>query len=256
VRRLAYRCKKTGDAPTLQDAAHSWVALDLDEVERPDAIAADDLPGCALAAVQRLPVAFRATAGIVQATASHGIKPGSRVRLWYWLSRPTTAAELKRWLRGAVDDCTFRTVQPIYTSAPVFGPGVRDHLPVRVALLPGDDAVVVPSSAGLAPPSPRPAPPRPAPNTPGSGRYASRALAGAAVRVKTAPIGNRHATILSEARGLARFIAAGLLTERDVVGTLEAAGQQAGKPVDEIESIIAWAMDNPSRAELPEGIRR
>lgn len=96
----------------------------------------------------------------------------------------------------------------------------------------------------------------PAPNAPGSGRYASRALAGAAVRVKTAPVGQRHATILSEARGLARFIAAGLLTERDVIGTLEAAGQQAGKAAGEIESIIAWAMDNPSRAELPDRARR
>jgi hypothetical protein len=256
VRRLAYVCRKKGDAPTLRDAAHSWVALDMDGVARPDGIAAADLHACGLAAVQRLPVEFHAAAAIVQATASHGIKPGSRVRLWYWLSRRTDGGELRRWLRGAVDDCTFRTVQPIYTAAPVFAAGVRDHLPTRIALLPGGPAVAVPSPAELAPPAPRPPAPMPAPNAPGAGRYASRALASAAVRVQAAPIGNRHATVLSEARGLARFITAGLLTERDVIGTLEAAGQQAGKPADEIASIIAWAMNKPSQAELPQGTHR
>jgi hypothetical protein len=255
VRRLAFTCKKTGDAPTLRDVAHSWVALDLDGVDRPEGVPATDLTGCALAAVQRLPGAFRAAAVIVQATASHGIKPGSRVRLWYWLSRPTTAPELKQWLRGAVDDCTFRTVQPIYTAAPVFAPGAHDHLPERVALLPGQPIVAVPDPAELAPPAPRAAIPMPAVNDAGSGRYASRALASAATRVLAAPEGNRHPTIMSGARGLARFIVARLLTADVVKDTLISAGIDAGKPKEEIESIIIWALDNPSKAALPADVR-
>jgi hypothetical protein len=38
-------------------------------------------------------MAFHGARCIAQATASHGIKPGCRVRLWYWLDRPTTGGE-------------------------------------------------------------------------------------------------------------------------------------------------------------------
>jgi hypothetical protein len=253
VRRLAYQCKKTGDAPTLRDGPHEWVALDLDNVARPEGIAATDLSACGIAAVRRLPPVFHGAAVIVQATASHGIKPGCRVRLWYWLSRPTTGTELKRWLRGHVDDCTFRAAQPIYVAAPVFGPGASDHLPERITLLPGQPVVVVPDPTTLAPPAPRAATLIPTSDRRGSSQYVGGALASAATRVRMAAIGNRHPTILNEARGLARFIKAGLLTKSVVTETLIDAGRDNDKPQDEIEAIITWALDNPSKAPLPEG---
>jgi len=257
VRRLAHRCKRSGDEPTLRDAAHGWLALDLDGVERPAAVPAADLPACATAAIQRLPTAFCAAAVIIQATASHGIKPGSRLRLWYWLSRLTTGSELTRWLRGTpVDVAVFRPVQPIYTAAPVFAPDVHDHLPERITLLPGMPTVTVPTPEALAPPPPRPTPPMPRPTNAGAGAYAFAALANAASRVQQAGIGQRHNTMLREARGLVRFINAGLLTQSVVSETLCGVGISAGMPEAEIEAITAWATDHPSGAALPESVTK
>jgi hypothetical protein len=113
---------------------------------------------------------------------------------------------------------------------------------------------MVPDPAALAPPAPRATIAMPAPDSPGSGQYASRALASAATRVRMAGIGNRHPTILNEARGLARFIKAGLLTEHAVTVTLIGAGEDNDKPRDEIEAIITWALDHPSSTTLPEGV--
>jgi hypothetical protein len=202
-------------------------------------------------------VAFHGTRCIVQASASHGIKPGCRLRLWYWLDRFTTGAELTRWLRRTpADPSVFRTVQPIYTAAPVFAAGVRDHLPKRIMMVQGRPLVPVPSPEALAPPPPRPVAPMPIAGAPGSGGYAAAALNNAAARVQSAPVGQRHGRILREARGLARFINAGLLTLGTVTDTLRGAGAAAGKPEDEIESVIEWAMAHPSGAALPQGVTR
>jgi len=257
VRRLAYPCKNTRDQPTLRPAPHYWLALDVDGLERPKDIPAADLTACATVAVQRLPGAFHGARCIAQASASHGIKPGIRLRLWYWLDRLTSGGELTRWLRGTpADPSVFRAVQLIYTAAPRFAPGVSDHLPQRIIDMPGTAMVPVPSVAALAPPPPRPPMPLPRPGDAGAGRYAFAALTNAAARVQRAGIGQRHATILREARGLARFINAGLLAQSAVTDMLRGAGANAGKPEDEINSLIEWAMDHPSSAALPEGAAR
>ena len=195
VRRLAFPDKKTGDTPTLRPEPHAWVALDLDGVERPVEVPAADLIGCAAAAVQRLPAPFRGARCIVQAPASHGIKPGCRLRLWYWLDRAATDAEMTRWLRGApADSSMFRTVQPIYTAGPVFAPGARDHLPRRIVVTPGSPTVAVPPPEALAPPPPRPAAALPVATAPGSGAYAFAALTHAAARIGQAGMATaRHA---------------------------------------------------------------
>jgi hypothetical protein len=257
VRRLAYPDRRTGELPTLRDMPHEWVALDLDMVERLASVSADDLPACAVAGIERLPGAFHRARCIVQASASHGIKPGSRLRLWLWLDRPTTGAELTRWLRCApVDPAVFRTAQLIYTSAPVFAPGVCDHLAQRIVTLPGNAVVPVPPPTALAPPPPRPPRPMPKPTNAGAGTYAFTALVNAASRVQSAGVGQRHDTILREARSLARFVSAGLLTLNDVRATLRGVGATAGKQESEIDSVISWAMEHPSGAALPEGVIR
>lgn len=255
VRRLAYPDDDTGDEPTLRDASHQWLALDMEGVDRLPEIAATDLARCAMEAIRRLPAAFHGARCIAQATASHGIKPGCRVRLWYWLDRPATGGELTRWLRGTpADPSVFRTVQPIYTAAPVLEVGVRDHLPTRMVMMPGGEVVVVPAPEALRPPPARPAPPLPSPGDTHAARYAYGALRNAASRVRSAGIGTRHEQILREARGLARFVGAGLLTEGAVTDALVGAGSDAGKPVNEIESVIAWALAHPSGASLPESV--
>jgi hypothetical protein len=255
VRRLAFTDKHTGDLPTLRATPHEWVALDLDGLPKPETVPTEDLLGCASVAVQQLPDAFRAARCIVQASGSHGVKPGCRLRLWYWLNRPATDTELKRWLRGVpTDPSVFRTVQPIYTAAPVFECGARDHLPVRLAMLSGAELVAVPPPEILSPPPLWPPAPMPQPSDTRAARYASAALRNAASRILVAGVGHRHDRILQEARGLARFIAAGLLTARTVSEALMSAGCAAGKPKDEIAAVIEWAIAHPSVTALPESV--
>ena len=52
------------------------------------------------------------------------------------------------------------------------------------------------------------------------------------------------------------FVAAGLLTENSLAVVLRSSGQDVGKPEEEIDAIIAWAMEHPSTATLPELDRR
>jgi hypothetical protein len=175
------------------------------------------------------------------------------VRLWYWLSRPATGRELTRWLRHApADPSVFRAAQPIYTAAPVFAPGTGDHLPQRMTVLPGTKVVAVPPLQVIEPAKRVPVRPLPATGATGAARYAFAALTNAAVRIRQAGVGQRHPTILREARGLARFVAAGLLTESTISDVLRSSGQDTGKPEEEIDAIIAWAMEHPSGATLPE----
>lgn len=254
VQRRLYPCEKTGAAPTLREVPHRWVALDLDGLERPDTVLPADLAACASIALQHLPGAFRGVRCIAQATASHGLKSGIRLRLWYWLSRPTSGGELKRWLCDTpVDRSIFGGAQCIYVASPVFETPRTDHLPLRLTELPGADCALVPSPDDLAPP-PRPLPPPRQPITDAMGtRYARAALTSAADRILRAGEGNRHPTIVAEGRGLARLVEAGMLSQADVVAVLCAAAHAAGKEdPHEIASAIAWAFDNPSAAGLPE----
>lgn len=110
------------------------------------------------------------------------------MRLWYWLSRPTSCAELLQWFEGCpIDPATFRPVQPNYTAAPIFPPGTADPLPSRLAMLPGAQAVVkVPAAALLRPVRVVRAMPAIA------GGDASGRFAGLVRTVRNAPEGERH----------------------------------------------------------------
>ena len=252
VRRLAYRDPETGDEPTIREAAHCWLALDMEGIARPADMPPGELAACGALAIQRLPTAFHTARCLIGASASHGLKPGVRLRLWFWLDRPTTGLELKRWLHTApADPAVFLPAQIIYTAAPIFADGARDHLPTRLIARPGIDLVVVPPPDALAPPPRPPCTSLPAPTAGGAGAYAFAALRGATVRVAQAGVGSRHATLIAAARSLARFVAAGLLTEQDVRGALEGAILQAGKQPDEANRAWAWAVAHPSTARLP-----
>jgi hypothetical protein len=140
-------------APTLIEVPRRWIAIDVDRLPRPEWIEPSDLLGCACVAIRKLPIEFHKAAFIVQATASHGIKPGVRLRLWAWLSRPVIGTELKYWMRSApADRSVFGPAQIIYTAAPVFLPGAIDPLPSRLDVIPGDETVTVPSPKLLKPP--------------------------------------------------------------------------------------------------------
>ncbi len=255
VRRLLHPDPETGEMSTLREAPRRWLALDVDGLPLPAGTDPRDLAACAAAALPVLPVELRATACLVQATGSHGVKPGARLRLWFWCDRPVTGIEAARWFRTApVDRSVFRPAQLILTAAPVFAAGVADPLPRRLVLLPGAPTVAVPPPAVLAPP---PAPPRPAPQARalGAGRYALAALTRAVGRVARAPEGARHPTILAEAWGLARLVNARLLGEGDVRRALLAAAECCGVPPKEAEAVVAWALGHRPDAAAGSGAR-
>lgn len=224
VRRLVHPDPDTGEAPTLREVPRRWVALDLDSVPVPAGTDLRDLAACARAVVPRLPRAFRDVSCIVNATASHGIKPGARLRLWYWLSRPTTGAELVEWFKASrVDPVTFRAAQPIYTAAPLFL-GCADPLPERLALVPGAGAVVaVPAPAML-----RPVRTPPAPFAgPWRGDGAAR-LEGLSSVVRSAPEGSRHRALYWAACRAGEMVAAGIVGADAVASRLASAAMDGG----------------------------
>jgi hypothetical protein len=139
----------------------------------------------------------------------------------------------------------------------MLAPGVTDHLRQRLAKWPGVGLLAVPSAEELQPP-PRPAPAivQPACRA-GSARaalYCDAAVNNACNRIRTAPA--RHPAILQEARSLARFVSAGMLTETELHNALWGAAQEAGKDdEDEIAAMIAFAMQHPVAAPLPMDVR-
>jgi hypothetical protein len=252
VRRLLHQDPKTREPPTLREVPRAWLAVDVESVERPAGIPAADLAGCAHKAIQLLPDAFLSACRIVQASGSHGIKPDIRLRLWYWLNRPTTGAELKRWFRGTpADPCVFGAGQVTYTAAPMIAAGAVDPVPVRLAMLPGAISVPVPLPDALT------TLPRPVAQLlrlaggQSADRYARAALVRAANRIIHAD--KRHPIIIAECRSLARLVHAGMLAESELRTVVERAARAAGKDdVDEIASCITWGLNHPSDGWVPE----
>lgn len=229
VRRLLHGDPATGDAPTLRDEPRRWLALDIDGVPRPQAIAAGDLRGCAQITRELLPSELRAADCIVQATASHGIKPGIRMRLWYWLARPVTTEELRHWLRGApVDHAVFSPAQLIYTAAPLFVKAARNPLIDRIAALPGmAEVVAVPPASALL--SLRQA------RAVRSRIPDGRALAGLVLTVARAAEGERNAITFWAACRAGEMAASGLLAVDTAAAVIADAAMLSGLPRAEAE---------------------
>lgn len=121
VRRLVHQ--DGDDMPTLREMPRRWVAIDLDCPPEPSGTLVD----CGYAGMALLPPEFHNCEFICQATASHRIKPGLRIRLWFWLSRAVGRDELKFWFRDTpVDPSIFMAAQVTYTAAPVFVGGAID----------------------------------------------------------------------------------------------------------------------------------
>jgi hypothetical protein len=67
---------------------------------------------CVVRRSRRYPPEFQNVSTWWQMTNSAGIKPGIRLRLWFWLDRPVTDDEAKRWLAYApVDQALYSPVQ-------------------------------------------------------------------------------------------------------------------------------------------------
>ncbi len=106
---------------------------------------------------------------------------------------------------------------------------------------PAPRAALTPSPAA----APAPAVPpltRPVPARAGGASHRRPALLAALLRsVREAPEGRRRATLYGAARGVARMVAAGGLTEHDARAALEAAGTAAQQTPREIRAAIDGA---------------
>jgi hypothetical protein len=248
VRRLLHGDPDTGDLATLREEPRRWLALDLDSVPLPPGTDPRDLAACAYAVLPLLPVPFHQAAVVVSATATHGIKSGARLRLWFWCDRPFTGAECKRWLAGApVDWTVFGSAQPIYTAHPLFI-GRADHLPHRLVMLDGEPVVEVPSAAALAPPVRQPV----EFDAPRSERDALGRLAGLIRTVRDASEGQRHPTLFWAACRAGELVAEGAIGSRAAVaalvqGAMDGGGKDQGKAEATARDGIARGMMEGSR---------
>ena len=97
-----------------------WIALDIDWKDEPST---GKLVADANTVLLALPLCFRGVECFAVASASYGIKPGIRMRLFFWLRHPVSNVEVKRVLKGyehICDPAIFNPIQPIYTAKPIF----------------------------------------------------------------------------------------------------------------------------------------
>jgi hypothetical protein len=235
VRRLLYHDPESGDEPTLREMPRRWLALDFDTLPLPAGIEPEDLIGCGRAAIQSLPGEFLRVRTVVQATASHGLKPGARLRLWYWLERPAYSNELKYWLREApVDPKIFGAAQAIYTSVPLFLPGSFDPLPTRISVIPGDLAVATPAPNRLKPPRPKIVF-----NDLHTRDHHRRAIEGITRSVAGAVNGNRNAALYWGSCRMAELIALRAIDQETARALLEDAAAAAGLSRNEAAATVS-----------------
>jgi hypothetical protein len=252
VRRLIRNHDAESDgAAIFEEAAHHWVCLDIDGIHRPDDVPPADLLGCAGCALDLLPGEFRPARCVVQATAGHGLKPGSRLRLWFWASRALIGRELSRWLRASpVDAHLFTPNQVCYTAQPLFAPGLADHLPYRMADRPGTECVEAPSAEALAPPPPpHYTPPRRMAST---DQRATRIMTTALTRVEMSAAGGHHDALRAAAFTIGGLLDSAAVSETEATSALMAAiGRAAGaeanatKDLGTIESGLRAGRERP-----------
>ena len=179
------------------DPAEAW------NWARPDPLLDPELG--ARECLRRLPPAFRDVTCGWQVSASGGYKLGWRLRTWHWFDHPCTGAELKTWLKPAVernlvDPVTLLEPQPHYLAVTVRGG--PDPCPRRFGLLRlAKDAVPVPDIARIKrwqqtrdrqPESRRWTAPSP-------GGPVEQRLEACVAAVRTAPDGTKHPTYYKEA---------------------------------------------------------
>ena len=153
-RRLLKRDAATGDPATIEDAAHSWILLDIDKLPiEGDLFAPVAEPERAAAYIRaRLPSEFDKAQCLWRLTSSAGVKkdPMISMRLGFWLDRALTGAETKTWLTGTIADCAIYTPnQVIYAAAPVFMKGRTDPVGRRSGILEGEISSVTPREPNL-----------------------------------------------------------------------------------------------------------
>jgi hypothetical protein len=244
MERLLHRRVEEGGRvrePTLIDVPRGYMLFDLDGVPAPDDWH-HHMADFARKMVQDLfPAAFHGVGFVAVATASAAMKPGARLRLGFLLDHPLFGHEVERAVAGTpVDPSTLRSVQLVYTAAPIFH-GMQDPILDRVVLVPGDrDAVplVVP------PELPRPRIDLNLARSRQDGEDGLTLVRLAAV-VASAPQGSRHRKLYGCAWRAAELVLAGHATPYEVFDVLGSAAVSAGltDPPAEVARIIRSGLE-------------
>lgn len=229
------RRSHVGAEGTLLPASHQWILIDLDSV-MPEVTDFASRPAHYAARVRSelLPAAFTNAACFWQATGSAGVKPGVRLRMAFWLTRPLSDAEARQWVSCwpvAVDKHLYTPSQPHYTAAPVFD-GVADPVGARTGTLPGDESVVPPEV------------------TAGSEAYS--ALDKATNAVARRPEGQRRTALNAAAYRLARQFSEDALPAETIFAALDGAAGQTGLPGAEAQLTLRYAIRDGRSAHAKE----
>ena len=266
VRRLLSQDRLTGEGPFFAPCPRYWLGLDIDSIDLPVGISAVDLEAVARLALSSLPEVFRQATTWAQLTSGAGIKPGGRVRLFFWLERALGGPELKRWLADApgLDHATLNDVTPHYVARPVFR-RMADPVHVRSKLIQGElDTVSVPELP--------PAPNKPLPDADASPYVApDRGLGAGSTRAEKymlaclqaltgAPEGQGRDQCLRVAARLYGLAKAGLLDAADATARIKGAMRGRGWCDDdphgctpaELDRILSWALAHAEPKGLPQ----
>jgi hypothetical protein len=196
---------------TLVEAPRQWLAIDIDDCPDGQEFDPGDLIAAARIGTAVLPPEFTGAEHLCQATASHGLKPGLRIRLWFWLARPVGEDELKYWFKNSpVDLRVFNAAQVIYTAAPEFI-GTDDPLHHRLVHIPGATVVQVPPPESLR--SPAPIPPAPRISLPGLSPLGKAILDNAEAVILNAPRGAQEITLVRRSYAVGCAVADGKVPE-------------------------------------------
>ena len=240
--KIARPKEQEGDA-TLYTVPRYAYLLDLDATEAPGGLDLLNLVASGNIARNTLPPPFRGALCIAIATSGYLIKPCVRFRLVFWLDRPLTPEELKRWLQREKAPVDFKPMHAAgvnYTAAPDFELPENNPLPGgRLVVLPGEPYVVTPDAEALKPPPPRPRPPAPAIALGSS----VAALVACEILIERAEQGDRHNVIMQHCFHMSDYIDAGMVTEDEGLETIVGAGERVGKSRAEIERIFDWVRD-------------
>lgn len=249
--RRTYR-PKNKRAPAFEPVDRQWLCIDIDGLEVPEGVAPGE-PGAIAFVVEQLPGYFHGVTCHWQWSSSAGIKDqkGLNLHLWYWLDRPACGFSLREWAKDVreshglpVDSMLYNPVQPHFTANPIIE-GAPDPIEKRSGLRAGEfDELSLPDSvldleawradqqkqrkrerarrrkaAKRAKIDPR------APEL--RRRYALSALDSACRKIESAPEGDRHRTLFSQAASVAGLFHTGHLDESSARIQLEEAALAA-----------------------------
>jgi hypothetical protein len=163
------------------------------------------------------------------ASASYGIKPGIRMRMFFWANRPVDHIILKKFLMNnkvCADLALFFPIQPIYVAKPLFLDGMKDPVAPggRHAWIDGDYSSVTIAERFSG----------------DHGRYAERSytkkqakhyLTAAFEKICQAEIGSRHDILRDQSIFMGKLIAQEIIDKDEVVETIEYAISTWGEGV-------------------------